>query len=42
MVCQTLARELQLQGIHVVHVVIDGSIRGKKILKTMSELAHRK
>ncbi|CAB3753769.1 SDR family NAD(P)-dependent oxidoreductase [Paraburkholderia humisilvae] len=42
MVSQTLARELQPQGIHVAHVVIDGSIHGEKILTRVPELVDRK
>ncbi|HEY3599884.1 MAG TPA: SDR family NAD(P)-dependent oxidoreductase [Paraburkholderia sp.] len=42
MVSQSLAREFQPQGIHVAHVVIDGSIHGEKILQALPELAEKK
>ncbi len=42
MVSQSLARELQPQGIHVAHVVIDGSIHGEKILQALPEMAAKK
>ncbi|CAB3748783.1 SDR family NAD(P)-dependent oxidoreductase [Paraburkholderia solisilvae] len=42
MVSQSLAREFQPAGIHVAHVVIDGSIRGEKILTRLPELAEKK
>jgi NAD(P)-dependent dehydrogenase (short-subunit alcohol dehydrogenase family) len=42
MVSQALAREFQPQGIHVAHVVIDGSIHGDKILSRAPEMVERK
>jgi NAD(P)-dependent dehydrogenase (short-subunit alcohol dehydrogenase family) len=42
MVSQSLAREFQPAGIHVAHVVIDGSIHGEKILTKLPELAEKK
>jgi NAD(P)-dependent dehydrogenase (short-subunit alcohol dehydrogenase family) len=42
MVSQSLAREFDPMGIHVAHVVIDGSIHGEKILTLLPELVERK
>ncbi len=42
MVSQSLARELQPQGIMSHHVVIDGSIHGEKILQALPEMAAKK
>ncbi|MFC0398513.1 SDR family NAD(P)-dependent oxidoreductase [Paraburkholderia rhizosphaerae] len=42
MVSQSLAREFQPQGLHVAHVVIDGSIHGEKVLTRVPDLADRK
>jgi NAD(P)-dependent dehydrogenase (short-subunit alcohol dehydrogenase family) len=42
MVSQSLARELQPQGIHIAHVVIDGSIEGEKIRKALPDYAMKK
>jgi NAD(P)-dependent dehydrogenase (short-subunit alcohol dehydrogenase family) len=42
MVSQSLAREFQPQGIHVAHVVIDGSIHGEIILTRRPELVDKK
>jgi NAD(P)-dependent dehydrogenase (short-subunit alcohol dehydrogenase family) len=37
MVSQSLAREFQPQGIHVAHVVIDGSIRGERYMSKQAD-----
>jgi NAD(P)-dependent dehydrogenase (short-subunit alcohol dehydrogenase family) len=42
MVSQSLAREFHPQGIHIAHVVIDGSIHGEKILTRFPDLAEKK
>jgi NAD(P)-dependent dehydrogenase (short-subunit alcohol dehydrogenase family) len=42
MVSQSLAREFHPQGIHVAHVVIDGSIHGEKILTRFPDLVEKK
>ena len=39
---QTMARDFGPEGIHVAHVVIDGGIRGDKILKRAPEYADQK
>ncbi len=39
---QTMARDFGPQGLHVAHVVIDGGIRGDKILKRMPQYAEQK
>jgi NAD(P)-dependent dehydrogenase (short-subunit alcohol dehydrogenase family) len=42
MVSQSLAREYGAKGIHVAHVIIDGSIDGEKIWNAIPDLAQRK
>jgi NAD(P)-dependent dehydrogenase (short-subunit alcohol dehydrogenase family) len=42
MVSQSFARELARRGIHVAHVVVDGSIHGERILERLPNLADRK
>lgn len=39
MLSQSMARELGPQGIHVAHVVIDGGIRGDRLLSRLPQLA---
>ncbi len=39
---QTMARDFGPEGIHVAHVIIDGGIRGDKILKRAPEYAEQK
>jgi hypothetical protein len=42
MVSQSFARELGPSGIHVAHVIIDGSIHGEKFLTRFPERAAQK
>jgi NAD(P)-dependent dehydrogenase (short-subunit alcohol dehydrogenase family) len=37
-IAQSMAREFGPQGIHIAHVVIDGGIRGERLLSRMPEL----
>jgi NAD(P)-dependent dehydrogenase (short-subunit alcohol dehydrogenase family) len=39
MVAQAMAREFGPQGLHVAHVVIDGGLRGERLLSVLPELA---
>ena len=41
-IAQALARELGPQGIHVAHVIIDGGIKGERILGRFPEFAQMK
>ena len=41
-VSQSFAREFGPKGIHVVHVIIDGSINGEKINQRFPDMAERK
>jgi NAD(P)-dependent dehydrogenase (short-subunit alcohol dehydrogenase family) len=41
-VSQSFAREFGPSGIHVVHVIVDGSIDGDKIFSVVSDMAQRK
>jgi NAD(P)-dependent dehydrogenase (short-subunit alcohol dehydrogenase family) len=42
MVGQSLAREFGPQGIHVAHVIVDGSVYGDKILNRVPDILERK
>jgi NAD(P)-dependent dehydrogenase (short-subunit alcohol dehydrogenase family) len=42
MVSQSFARELGPRGIHVAHVIIDGSIHGEKVLARFPDMAEKK
>jgi NAD(P)-dependent dehydrogenase (short-subunit alcohol dehydrogenase family) len=41
-VSQSFAREFGPSGIHVVHVIVDGSIDGDKIFSVVPDIAQRK
>jgi NAD(P)-dependent dehydrogenase (short-subunit alcohol dehydrogenase family) len=41
-VSQSFAREFGPRGIHVAHIIIDGSINGDKILRVLPDIAQRK
>ena len=42
MVSQSFAREFGPRGIHVAHVIIDGSINGDKIFSKVADIGRQK
>jgi NAD(P)-dependent dehydrogenase (short-subunit alcohol dehydrogenase family) len=42
MVSQSMAREFGPMGLHVAHVLVDGGIRGERLLKAMPQLAEQR